>query len=195
MPLFVRLALAAAIALLLAAPAAAGQPRGSAAWTTDGWIGFSGILYAGPGPRYDRAGTIAAGERVRVDRCSRRWCEIHTAAVRGWLSIDNLSFGQTPSGPFSGPKFATSRGGPGEVCFYDGEGFTGAALCARSGRVLPDLARVGLDNRISSVEVGPGASALVCRDRGFRSYCETVDVSKSRLDGLLANGISSIRVY
>ena len=35
------------LALSLALPAAAVQPRGSAGWTTDGWTNFSGTLYHG----------------------------------------------------------------------------------------------------------------------------------------------------
>ncbi|MCW5954704.1 MAG: hypothetical protein KIT69_20820, partial [Propionibacteriaceae bacterium] len=190
--LSVRLLLAAILALFLAAPATAVQPRGSAAWTTDGWVSLSGNLRVGPGPQYDISGTVEEGVRVRVDRCSKRWCEIHTASAHGWLSLDNLNFGQSPK--VLGPKFPTQRGG-GVVCFFTGEGFSGESFCAKSGHVLPDLALIGRDNRISSVEVNGAASAVVCRDRGFRSYCEVVDVSKGRLDGLLRRSISSIRVY
>jgi uncharacterized protein YraI len=188
----IRVFAAALMAVLLAAPVGAAQPTGSAAWTTDGWVSLSGDLRAGPGQQYDVTGSITEGIRVRVDRCSRRWCQIHTAAVRGWLSLDNLNFGQSPK--VLGPKFPTQRGG-GVACFYTGEGFSGTSFCAASGRVIPDLALVGHDNAISSVEINGAASAIVCRDRGFRSYCEVVDVSKGRLDGLLSNGISSIRVY
>ena len=58
-----------------------------------------------------------------------------------------------------------------------------------------DLTLDGLDNAIASVEDDEGVSAIVSRDRGFRSYCEVVDVSKGRLPGLLTNSITSIRVY
>jgi len=195
MPSAVRVLFAAIVAAFLANPAAAVPPTGSAGWTTDGWVSLSGELRSGPGKMYDITGSIEAGVRVRVDRCNiKRWCQIHTAEAKGWLSLDNLSFGQQPDGLFAGPKFPTQRGG-GVVCFYTGEGFSGESFCAKSGRVIPDLALVGLDNSISSVEVNGAASAIVCRDRGFRSYCEVVDVSKGRLDGLLSNGISSIRVY
>ena len=190
----VRLLVAAILALFLAAPAAAVQPQGSAAWTTDGWVSLSGDLRSGPGAQYNVTGTVEEGVRVRVDRCSKRWCQIHTASARGWLSLDNLSFGQAPDGPFAGPEFNTKRG-DGTVCFYTGEGFSGVKFCATSGRVIPDLALAGYDNEISSVEIKGAASAIVCRDRGFRSYCEVVDESKGQLDGLLSNGISSIRVY
>ncbi len=191
----VRVLFAAIIALFLAAPAGAVPPTGSAGWTTDGWVNLSGDLRAGPGTQYDVTGSITEGVRVRVDRCAKRWCQIHTTAARGWLSLDNLSFGQQPDGILAGPKFPTERGGPGSVCFFTGEGFSGEGFCAKSGRVIPDLALLGRDNEISSVEVGTGVSAIVCRDRGFRSYCEVVDVSKGKLDGLLSNGISSVRVY
>ena len=142
----VRLLLAAILALFIAAPAGAVQPQGSAAWTTDGWVSLSGNLLSGPGPQYDVTGTIEEGVRVRVDRCSKRWCQIHTASARGWLSLDNLSFGQVPDGLFAGAKFPTQRGG-GVVCFYSGEGFSGVSFCAKSGRVIPDLALVGGNQR------------------------------------------------
>jgi uncharacterized protein YraI len=191
----VRVLIAAIAAVFLAAPAIAVQPTGSAAWTTDGWVSLSGELRSGPGKMYDLTGTVDVGARDRVDRCNiKRWCQIHTASTKGWLSLDNLSFGQKPDGLLAGPKFPTQRGG-GVVCFYTSAGFAGESFCAKSGRVIPDLALVGLDNTIASVEVNGAASAVVCRDRGFRSYCEVVDVSKGRLDGLLSNGISSIRVY
>lgn len=193
----IRVIVLALFAALVVLPASAVQPTGSAAWTTDGWVSMPSALFSGPGPRYDEVGAIGAGERVRVDRCSYRWCQIHTASVRGWLSLDNLSFGQEPDGLFAGPKFNTQRGGKGQVCFYDGSNFTGASFCANSGRVVRDLSLLdpGLDNAIASVEVGEGVSAIVCRDRGFRSYCEVVDVSKGNLTGLLTNSITSVRVY
>lgn len=196
MPSFARAFVAAIIALVLAAPAGAVQPTGSAAWTTDGWVTLSGDLRAGPGQQYDVTDTVDVGVRVRVDRCvTKRWCQIHTSSARGWIPQDNLSFGQKPDGWFAGAKFPTERGGPGSVCFYSAQGFSGEYFCAKSGRVIADLSLVGRDNTISSVEVGEGVSAIVCRDRGFRSYCEVVDVSKSSLDGLLSRSISSIRVY
>jgi len=195
MPLVIRLVAAAFVALLLAAPASAGQPRGSAAWTTDGWASFDGVLHAGPGRNYDATGTVAAGIRVRVDRCSGLWCQIRAGAERGWLPLRNLSFGQGPDGPFSGPKFRTQRGGAGEVCFYSGQNYSGAVLCGKSGQIFRDLALLGHDNAISSIRVGAGVSAIVCRDRGFRSFCQVIDASKPRLDGLLSNAISSARVY
>src|SRR5262245_30777487 len=46
------------LALSLALPAAAVQPKGSAGWTTDGWTNFSGTLYHGPGVQYPVSGHV-----------------------------------------------------------------------------------------------------------------------------------------
>ena len=112
MSVIARLIMGAVLALFLAVPADAVQPRGSGAWSTEGWTNFSGTLYHGPGTQYDVTGSIEAGIRIRVDRCSRRWCLIHTNADRGWMSLDNISFGQGPWRPFVlTPKFPVRVGG------------------------------------------------------------------------------------
>ena len=191
MSMFVRLALSALIALFLAVPADAVQPRGSAAWTNDSWINFNGDLYAGPGHGYDVTGTVDAGMRVRVDRCSRRWCLIHTAGLHGWLQIDKLSFGQYPHGT-KVKTFPIRFGGP--VCFYSGANFTGDELCAPAGKSFTDLALISFDNAISSIKIVHG-SAMVCRDRGYHSWCQIVHDDMPHLDRLLSNSISSIKVY
>ena len=195
MSLLSRLVVIGLLFFASAIPALAGQPRGSAGWTTDGWTTYSGTLHQGPGKMYDVTGSIEAGVRVRVDRCTEQWCQIHTRAVRGWLPQSNVSFGQKPDGLLVGPKFAIQRGGPGYVCFFDGANYTGHSVCAKSGKVWKDLALFHRDNTISSIEIGVGVSALVCRDRNFRSYCKVIDVSTGNLEGLLNNGISSVRVY
>ena len=91
------------LAFSLALPVAAVQPKGSAGWTTEGWTNYSGTLYHGPGTQYDVTGAVEAGIRVRVDRCSALWCLIHTpsGSNRGWMSLDNISFGQGPWIPFA----------------------------------------------------------------------------------------------
>jgi hypothetical protein len=181
-----------AFGLIATLPATAGQPSGTAAWTTDGKVPFTGQLFAGPGPHYRAAGTVAANIRVRVERCTERWCLIRAGKARGWIGIDVLSFGQRPASVFGGPRFDFGSGG--EVCFYDGADFTGRAFCAGPGRVWDDLVLIGRDNAISSIRVGSG-SALVCRDRNFRSHCVRMNADAPRLDGLVNNAISSIRVY
>ena len=82
----------------------------------------------------------------------------------------------------------------GTICFYQGTNFTGAELCLSSGRVIQDLALLGLDNRFSSARVY-GASAAACRDRDFQSYCERIIADQPVLDQYLRHALSSIRVY
>jgi uncharacterized protein YraI len=192
--LLARLVAAVLVVLVSALPATAVQPRGSAAWTTNGWTNFTGKLYAGPATIYAVTGDVAAGIRVRVDRCSQRWCYVHSGHDQGWLSIDNVSFGQHPDGWFAGPKFPT-KSGAGTVCFFSGRNYTGSEFCADSGHVYKDLVLIGYDNAFGSVKIGGAANALVCRDRNFRSYCKVIDVDTRNLEGLLNHAISSIRVY
>ena len=181
------------IALSLALPAAAVQPRGSAGWTTDGWTSFSGNLYHGPGVQYPITGHVDEGIRIRVDRCSQLWCLIHTRHEVGWMSLTNISFGQGPWKPFVlTPKFPIQFGG--QVCFFSGVNYTGAETCYESGNMSRDLYLAGLDNSFASVKIGVG-SVLACRDRNFRSYCVILNESHPRLERLLSNSISSIHVY
>ncbi|HVX71246.1 MAG: peptidase inhibitor family I36 protein [Devosia sp.] len=194
MSVLARLIAGAILALSLALPAAAVQPRGSAGWTTEGWTNYSGILYHGPGVKYPVTGHVDAGVRIRVDRCSQLWCLIHTRSDIGWMSLDNISFGQGPWRPFVNvPKFPVTYGGG--VCFYTGSNYTGAAFCYGAGHTVKDLYLAGVDNAFRSVRITGTGSALACRDRNFRSYCVILNESKPRLEGLLSGAISSIRVY
>jgi len=193
MSLLARLVFGAVLALCIALPASAVQPKGSAGWTTEGWINFTGTLYSGPGTQYDVMDHVKEGMRVRIDRCTYRWCQIHTASVRGWLTIDNLSFGQGPWVPFvNTPKLPVRYGGG--VCFFTGANFSGEQWCYNGGHVSKDLVLAGLDNAFASVKID-GGSVLACRDRNFRSYCLIINKSEARLDGLLSRAISSIHVY
>lgn len=183
------------LAFSLALPVAAVQPKGSAGWTTEGWTNYSGTLYHGPGTQYDVTGAVEAEVRVRVDRCSALWCLIHTpsGSNRGWMSLDNISFGQGPWTPFRNyPSFPVHYGGG--VCFYTGTNYTGAQYCYSGGQVSHDLYLAGLDNSFRSVKI-TGGSVLACRDRNFRSYCKILNASHGHLDDLLSGAITSIHVY
>jgi uncharacterized protein YraI len=195
MSTFIRL-LAALLALLAVSPVAAVQPQGSAAWTTDGWTSYSGAVYAGPGKIYGEIGTVEAGTRIRIDRCTQHFCKFHTGHISGWISLYNVSFGQKPGGWFVGPRFPVAGGST--VCFYTGQNFTGSSFCAGPGKVYRDLSLIGEDNSISSVQVTAGGGvgkALICRDQFFTSYCLIIDKDTPRLEGLLNNAVSSLRVY
>lgn len=170
------------------------SPATAAGAGTPAWSLINSSLSSGPGSAYPiTTGSVFDGQPVRVTRCTRRWCEI--ANGEGWLSIDHLSFGQTATGPFSGPKFDSGRGGDGDVCFFNGENFSGASICLPSGAVARDLALWGWDNKISSVSVGEGVSVNLCRDRNFSSYCVLIDQDAAQLDRLLANAASSYQIW
>ncbi|MCF6328036.1 MAG: peptidase inhibitor family I36 protein [Devosiaceae bacterium] len=158
------------------------------------WALASVSLQSGPGTRYNPTqSSVFEGQKIAITRCTNRWCTIEGS--EGWLSIDNISFGQTASSAFSGPKFNTGRGGDGEICLFDGENYSGSSVCLSSGNVARDLALLGWDNKISSVSVGSGVSVNLCRDRDFSSLCVLIDQSTPKMQRLLSNSASSWRVY
>lgn len=161
---------------------------------TPAWVLNSMSLYSGPGANYPSTTLeVTKGQSVTISRCSERWCQL--ANSNSWLSIDNLSFGQSAKGPFSGPKFEAENGGDGNVCFYDGTNFSGASFCLPSGATARDLALLGWDNKISSISVGQGVSVRLCRDRNFTSYCSTIIKDTPNLDRFLGNSVSSYLVF
>ena len=183
----------AALLSLLTLPAFAVQPTGSAAWTDGGWTNYSSSLYTGPGTKYGEIGVVPGGLRVRVDRCSGLWCEIHAKNLHGWVILGNISFGTAPwKFPDPTPRYPVKFGGP--VCFYSGYNYTGAETCWDGSHVSPDLSRIGLDNSFASIKV-TGGSAMVCRDRNFRSYCVIINESQPHLEGLLDRSVTSVHVY
>lgn len=182
------LALVSAVLMALAiAPAA---QAGTPAWTISKLP-----VFAGPGARYDRVSTVPEGLHLSVVRCRPQWCEIDAGSAKGWVSRDNLSFGQYPRGPLSGPKLFIGRGGPGTVCLYSGTNYSGTEVCQGPGYVVSDLALLGLDNQFSSVRINGDVSVKVCRDFYFSNYCEIVTHDTPDLGMYLKRAVSSIRVY
>lgn len=179
-------------ALLLAAGTLAAQAleTGTPAWTTR-----PVTLLEGPGSAYDAVGDVEGEARIYVERCSKLWCQIRAGSVRGWADMAALSFGQEPKPPLSGPRLDYKSGGPGTVCLYEGHDFTGASVCHGTGFVAPDLLLYHADNAYSSVSIEGNVSVTLCRDRGFKSYCERINDSRSTLPGFLDNAVSSIRIY
>lgn len=190
MSAFVRFALVAFFALL-ALPAFAVQPQGSAAWTDGGWINADSSLFTGPGHEYDEIGVVPGGLRIRVERCTGMWCHIHAKNLDGWMPLRDISFGQQPWTLFGNtPSFPIHYGGG--VCFFSGANYTGTQTCVT--HTIRDLALVGRDNSFRSVQVGAG-SVMACRDRNFRSYCVIINKDEKHLDGLLSGAISSVKPY
>ncbi len=182
-------ALAGLLLIALGGPALSAE-TGTLAWTLKPLT-----VFEGPGTAYDVLGDVEGKIRLRVDRCTYQWCQVHTARVRGWVPRGELNFGQYPRAPWSGPVFNYKSGGPGEICLYEGRNYTGDALCATSGTVVRDLLLHRVDNRYSSITVEGNVSVTLCRDRDFSSYCERVIRSQPRLNGFLDNNVSSFRVY
>ena len=186
-----KLIVLAAVFLLGATAAQAGAlVYGTAAWTNKDLS-----LREGPGNRYDVIGGVTGEIRIRVERCTRRWCYIRGDEGSGWVTIDHLSFGQAPGYFLDGPKLHYPSGGAGQVCFYSGKHYTGTAYCGRAGNVVADLVVYELDNHFASVSISGGVSVTVCRDRNFSSYCERVIESQPVLDRFLVNNVSSYRVH
>lgn len=189
-PLFARLAVAAFAILAAGAAPAAAIDSGTPAWTKGALV-----AYEGPGTEYQPVGDIAADVHLLVDRCTYRWCQVHTAGVNGWVWRDDLDFGQHHLNRFGLPEPHFKAGGPGTVCLYEGPKYTGEALCLKSGNVSRDLLLQRRDNRYSSVTVEGNVSVTLCRDRDFSSYCERINESQPRLNGFLDNNVSSYRVH
>jgi hypothetical protein len=186
MTFFARLALAALAVFALTLPAAA-VDTGTPAWLISGQP-----LYEGPGHAYRVTGELGDETRIRVDRCSKLWCRIHARGQRGWVALHNISFGQEPRGPLTGPHLNYPSGG--SVCLYSGRNYTGRATCLPAGSVARDLLLYGTDNSIRSVEVH-GSSVTLCRDRDFSSYCTRIVKNTPRLNHFLDGQVSSYRVY
>jgi uncharacterized protein YraI len=191
-------ALALLISVVVFLSVAAGTTTATAGaliYGTAAWTNKELPLYEGPGTRYDVVGDVSGEIRIRVERCTKTWCFIRGDKGDGWAAIDHLSFGQAPGTFHDGPNLHYPHGGPGIVCFYSGEGYTGTSVCAETGFVVPDLLLYELDNRFASVTIEGDVSVIVCRDRDFKSYCERVIQSDPALNEFLYRNVSSYRVY
>ncbi len=186
-PLMLCRALLSLLAIAMLSHPALAIETGTPAWLIKGQI-----LYEGPGHAYDVTGELGGETRINVDRCTYRWCRIHAHGQYGWVSRDNISFGQHPRGPLTGPRLNYPSGGT--VCFYSGRNYTGESFCAEPGMVVRDLLLYDRDNLYVSVRTG-GGSVTVCRDREFTSYCERIIEDQPVMHGFLARNLSSFRVW
>ena len=183
--------LAAGLAALIAL-AALSLPALAIETGTPAWLIKGQTLFEGPGTAYDVVGELGGETRIRVDRCAPRWCLVRGDGQRGWVSRDNVGFGQEPRGPFTGPRLNYPSGGT--VCFYTGRNFSGDSFCARPGMVVRDLLLYNRDNAYASVTTG-GGSVTVCRDRDFSNYCERIIADQPTMNGFLSRNMSSFRVW
>lgn len=186
MPRLARLLTALLTLAFAATPAMAAS--GTHAWSTAALT-----LRDGPGTAYAVTGDIATEQPIMVLRCQNLWCLVDGEGHRGWTAKQSIVFGSTPTPWPGGVNPDYPSGGP--VCFYTGTNYSGAEFCVAGGRTINDLALLGVDNAFASVRIAGSASASVCRDRFFQSYCERIVSSQPVLDRYLRNGLSSIRVH
>lgn len=178
------------IALAFISVGTVGAVAGSAAQAIDPLS-----LRLGPGSKYKIVSELDEGTSVSVEQCQRRWCLVDANNVRGWVSIDHLTFGVEPRGPIIGPKLHQALRGSGKVCFHTGTNFSGESICSKTGMVVPDLALHGYDNAFSSVSIEGEISVHVCREFNFSSYCETIIEDQAELSEHLKRAVSSYRVW
>lgn len=183
-------AFAALLALFGLAQPAVAVTYGSPAWTN-----YAQTLYEGPGRKYRPVGHVEGEVRVQVERCKRSWCQINDNGKRGWMFLANLNFGRQPGLPIWTHGYSYPAHGPGLVCFYTGQNFTGEAVCAEPGSKSKDLLLDGLDNAFASISVQGITSVTVCRDFDFQSYCAVIEESQPRLSRYLSKAISSYQVH
>ncbi len=162
---------------------------------TPAWLIKDTTLREGPGNAYFAVGDADGERRLRVDRCSRNWCQIRGQGLKGWVSLDRLSFGQHPRGPFTGPRLDRPSGGPGQICLYTGTHYSGSRVCATSGTVVRDLLLFQRDNAFASVSVSGNVSVMLCRDRWFTNACQLFTKDTASLPRFLNRAVSSYRVY
>lgn len=180
------------LALTLAALGALCLPAAAVETGTPAWLINGQPLYQGPGHAYQVTGELGDETRIRVDRCDPLWCQVHAEGQRGWVARANISFGQHPRGPLTGPRLNYPSGAV--VCLYSGTNYSGSEACVKPGMVVHDLLLFGVDNSIASVRTN-GGSVTLCRDRNFESYCERIVEDTPALHGFLRHNVSSYRVW
>lgn len=152
-------------------------------------------MRAGPGNQHPVVGVLRAGQPSTVERCEGDWCHVRHGDALGWVHSAYLDDRGRIPGPLTGPRLDVGRGGPGQVCFHEGENYTGLTVCHESGFVARDLAAYGLDDRFQSISVEGNVSANVCRDAHFQSHCVLYHRSVPRLDPLHRGAISSYQIW
>lgn len=194
-------------ALLIAALAAFALPVTAPQAADPGWEDISAgqfitataprDVHQGPGTAYLVVDTIQPGEQLIITgECRPNWCEISHSGRDGWVYFpDAYAEGWEPDEGIFGTDLHWGRGGPGEVCFYEGTNYSGASFCLTSGVNYPDLALMGADNRISSVKVTGEVSTLMCKDANYEHYCVLLVQDHPYLDRVINNQASSITVY
>lgn len=205
------IALAAAVFSVLATTAAALAAPAQATGAVN--------VRTGPGTGYAIVDQLFAGENVDVTQCQGGWCYVQHNGPDGWVSGNYLSTNNPPPPPPQnddpdcgfgltvgpgGPNFSINCGNGGyvppapppvpQICFYDGNNYSGASFCVPAGNANGGLGGIWND-RISSVTVPGGTSVKVCRNFGYGGFCQTYAGSVPVLNGFLNNQVSSFQTF
>lgn len=176
---------------------------------------------SGPGVSFAILDTLYGGEPVTVTQCQSGWCYVEHSGPDGWVSGNYLAHptpAPTPTptphepdvsfgisvGP-GGPSFGFSIGNSPviiappapvipKVCFYKGNNYAGAAVCVNAGTQDNQLG-AAWNNKISSIQVQPGASVTVCRNWFYGGFCQTYNSSVAVLNPFLNNDVSSFKTF
>ena len=173
---------------------------------------------SGPGSSNAVVGSLAAGERVEMGRCTGGWCQITRQGTNGWVYSKYLAVGGGGARPTPSPQpdvgFCISAGDisfgvnctppptagrPGfpspwdRVCFYEHENFRGRSFCARPGEQNAHLSS-SWRRTISSIQISGNAKAVVCDHTNFNGWCATVTSSVRRVAPHHNDTIASYRV-
>lgn len=174
----------------------------------------------GGGTSYAIVDQLYAGEQVDVVQCQGGWCYITHNGPDGWVSGNYLSTNNPPPAPPpqnddpdcsfglqvgpGGPNFSINCGNNGyvppppppapQVCFYNGNNYSGASFCVTAGASDNSIGGFWND-KISSIQVQPGAAVKVCRNFGYGGFCQTYNSSVPVLNGFLNNQVSSYQTY
>lgn len=171
-------------------------------------------FYAGPGFEYDILGTLnpVHGNYVEVIQCQLAWCEVDTkVATSVWvhkddllghryhatgttgLSLDFISkHGVGVSVQVTANKEPIYVSSEGTVCFYEFHNYKGSAVCLTAGENRRSLGN--WNDRISSVKLSGGATAIICLDENYEGVCVEVNQNYTSFSGDLENNVSSWKI-
>lgn len=171
---------------------------------------------AGASTAYAVVDVLFAGEQVEVTQCQGGWCYIQHSGPDGWVSGNYLGPVNNPQSNDPDCSFSLSLGGgtpnfqincgntsnptpppppvTPKVCFFNGNNYSGASFCVNAGSGNSNLFGFWND-KISSIQVQPGAAVQVCRNSGFAGFCQTYNSSVPVLNGFLNNQVSSFQTY
>lgn len=80
------------------------------------------------------------------------------------------------------------------ACFFSEPNFRGQRFCLPRGASYSDMPR-GFNDRISSIQLSGGATAMIFKDRDFRGPSARVNRDLRSLGGTWTDIVSSIRVF